>query len=177
MSRVLLALLAVGRIMRARKPSLAPAVVDARDAGRAVLGASDARGTGFFAAGAEAFGAGLEAVDGLRASFCSAASSPCFAAEDAVGAVRWDGSRTGRVGDRGFGFTNPPVVMVAPGLEAGADEAAFVDGFLTSAAAGLVLAAALAVVPAVAVEGFTGARVVNLGATGFVGSLGAAGLG
>jgi hypothetical protein len=79
--------------MRAKKPSLAPAVVEARDVGRfgpAVFGASEARGGGgcFFTAGGAAFGAGLETVEGLRTGFCSAASSPCFAAEEAVGAVK-----------------------------------------------------------------------------------------
>lgn len=76
--------------MRARKPSPAPAV-EVRDSGRfgaAALGAKDALGAGFFAAGAAAFGAGLTTVDGLRTVFWLAASSPCFAAEEAVGAVK-----------------------------------------------------------------------------------------
>ena len=93
MSWVLLALAAVGRIILARKPSSAPPLVDARDVGRlvaaelVVLGASEARDACFRAAGA-AFGAvGRVTVDGLRASFW-APSSSCFAADDAVGAIK-----------------------------------------------------------------------------------------
>lgn len=55
MSRVLLALAAVGRIIRAKKPSPAPPAVDVRDSGRlivAVLGARDARDDCFLAGGA-----------------------------------------------------------------------------------------------------------------------------
>lgn len=140
-----------------------------------MLGANDALGTGFFAAGAAAFGAGLVAVEGLRASFwpAGAASSPCLAAEEAVGAVKWDGSRTGRVGERGLGFLNPPGDVVVLSLGGGADEVGLVVVFFASAIGALVLAAALAVVPAVAVD-LTGARVV-LGAAGLVTSFVTAG--
>lgn len=60
--------------MRARKPSLEPPVVDARDSGRllgTVLGAREAREAGFLAAVVEAiFGCGGRlVVDGLRVTF------------------------------------------------------------------------------------------------------------
>ena len=106
MSCVLLALAAVGRIMRERKSPLGAAdEVEARESGRfgaVEAGASEARGG--FALGAAAFGRVV--VDGLRVTFCS---SPCLAADAAVGAVRCDGSLTGRVGDLGAGFLKPPV--------------------------------------------------------------------
>lgn len=110
-SCVLLALAFVGRIMRAKKPSSAPPLVEVRDSGRfagAVFGANEARDE-IFRAGIAVFGAGRMVVDGLRTNFwAAAASSPCFAAEAAVGAVRCEGKRTGRVGDFGFGFLKPP---------------------------------------------------------------------
>jgi hypothetical protein len=97
----LLALAAVGRIMRERKSPLgAVDEVDARESGRlgaVVAGASEVRDG--FAPGAAAFGRVV--VDGLRVTF---GSSPCFAADAAVGAMRWEGSLTGRVGDFGVGF-------------------------------------------------------------------------
>lgn len=52
----------------------------------------------------EGFGSGREVVDDLRASVCS---SPCLAADAAVGAVRREGRPTGRVGDLGRGFLKP----------------------------------------------------------------------
>ena len=111
-SSVLLALAVVGRIIRAKNPSSAPPLVDARDSGRfpgaAVLGANEAREATFRAGGRVVLGAGREVVDGLRVNFWVAGSSPCLAAEAAVGAVRCDGSRTGRVGDLGFGFLKLP---------------------------------------------------------------------
>lgn len=109
--------------MRARKPSSAPPLVEVRDSGRfpgAVLGANEARDA-ILRAGIVVFGAGRVVVDGLRTTFWVAASSPCFAAEAAVGAVRCEGKRTGRVGDFGFGFLKPPidvVVLLSFGAEA-----------------------------------------------------------
>jgi hypothetical protein len=104
LSCVLLALAAVGRIMRERKSPLgAVEVVEARESGRlgaVFVGAREARAG--LAPDATAFG--RVAVDGLRVIFCS---SPCFAADAAVGATRWGGSLTGRVGDFGVGFLNP----------------------------------------------------------------------
>lgn len=101
-SCTLLALAAVGLDMRSRKPGLAPPTVEVRDSGRlfvAALGAIDGRED--LAVGG--FDAGRVAVEGLRAIF--AVSSPCsLAAEAAVGAVRREGSPTGRVGDLGLGF-------------------------------------------------------------------------
>lgn len=103
-SCTLLALAAVGRDIRSRKPGLAP-TVDVRDSGRLVvlaLGATEGR-DGLVTAG---FVAGRVAVDGLRVTL--AASSPCsFAADAAVGAVSREFSATGRVGDLGFGFLKP----------------------------------------------------------------------
>jgi hypothetical protein len=100
----LLALAAVGRIIRERKsPLVAVEVVEARESGRlgaAVAGASEARGGRV--PGAAAFGRVV--VDGFRVTFCS---SPCLAADAAVGAIRCEGSLTGRVGDLGGGFLNP----------------------------------------------------------------------
>jgi hypothetical protein len=90
--------------MRERKSPLgAVDVVDARESGRlgaVVAGASEVRAG--FAPGAAAFGRVV--VDGLRVTF---GSSPCFAADAAVGAMRWEGSLTGRVGDFGVGFLKP----------------------------------------------------------------------
>jgi hypothetical protein len=63
--------------------------------------------------------------------------------------------------------------VVVDSLEAGADEAGLVVVFFTSAAGTLALAAALAVVPDVAVDALTAGRVV-FGGAGFVVSLGAA---
>lgn len=95
--------------MRERKSPLGAAdEVEARESGRfgAVLeGASEARDG--FALGAAAFGRVV--VDGLRVTFCS---SPCLAADAAVGAVRCEGSLTGRVGDFGVGFLNPPTEVL-----------------------------------------------------------------
>ena len=65
--------------------------------------------------------------------------------------------------------------VVVDSLEAGADEAGLVVVFFTSAAGTLALAAALAVVPDVAVDALTAGRVV-FGGAGFV-SLGAAAFG
>lgn len=78
-------------------------VADARDSGllgAVWLGPIDAR-EGLLAAG---FGSGRVAVDGFLVIF---ASSPCFAAEAAVGATRREGRPTGRVGDFGRGFLKP----------------------------------------------------------------------
>lgn len=176
-SCVLLALLAVGRIMRAKKPSSAPPRVEARESDRfmaAVLGVSEAREGCFFAAGATAFGADLDTAEGLRATFCSTVSSPCLAADEAVGAVRWDGNRTGRVGDRGFGFLKLPGDVDVASLGAGAGVAVLVAaGFFASVAGALALAAVLAVVEAVVLEGLREPRLV-FGAIGFMVSLGAA---
>jgi hypothetical protein len=90
--------------MRERKsPFDAPPVVEALESGRlaaVVLGAMEGRDD--LVPGAAAFGRVV--VDGFRVTF---ASSPCFAAEAAVGAIRCDGSLTGRVGDFGAGFLNP----------------------------------------------------------------------
>ena len=107
--------------MRAKKPSFAPPVVDARDSGRllgAVLGAREAREAGFLAVVAEAaFGCGGRVVvDGLRVTFW-VASSPCFADEAAVGAVRREGRPTGFVGDLGLGFLKPPGEVVCAFVE------------------------------------------------------------
>lgn len=99
-SCTLLALAAVGLDMRSRNPGLAP-TVEARDSGRLfvlALGATEGRG-GLAVAGLDAE---RVAVEGLCVTF---ASSPCnLAADAAVGAVRREGSPTGRVGDLGFGF-------------------------------------------------------------------------
>ena len=103
LSCVLLELAAVGRIMRSRKPPLGAALaVEVRDSGRlGALGASDVREV----FGAATFGgAARVVVDGLRVTL---GSSPCLAAEAAVGAVRRDGRPTGRVGDFGVGFLKP----------------------------------------------------------------------
>jgi hypothetical protein len=102
LSCVLLELAAVGRIMRSRKPPLGAALaVEARESGRlGAGGASDAREV----FGATAFGAGRVVVDGLRVTL---GSSPCLAAEAAVGAVKRAGRPTGRVGDLGVGFLKP----------------------------------------------------------------------
>jgi hypothetical protein len=111
LSCVLLALAAVGRIMRERKPPLgAVEVVEARESGRlgtVVVGAIDARAG--LAPGKTVFG--RVAVDGFRVIFCS---SPCFAADAAVGATKWEGSLTGRVGDLGAGFLKPPTEALQP---------------------------------------------------------------
>jgi hypothetical protein len=99
----LLELAAVGLIIRSRKlPPLGAALaVEARDSGRlGALGATEARGGLALAA----LDAGRVVVDGLRVTF---ASSPCLAAEAAVGAVKRAGKPTGRVGDFGRGFLNP----------------------------------------------------------------------
>lgn len=101
-SCTLLALAAVGLDMRSRNPGLAPPTVEVRDSGRlfaATLGATDGR-EGLVVGGLDA---GRVAVEGLRVTF--AASSPCsLAADAAVGAVKREGSPTGRVGDFGLGF-------------------------------------------------------------------------
>jgi hypothetical protein len=144
----LLALLAVGRIILAKKPSLAPPTVDARELGlfsEAILGAIDAREDGLRAGGAALATGGRAAAAGLGAGLRTA-SSPCLAAKAAVGAVKWEGSRTGRVGDFGLGFLNP-VGDVAVVLGAGAAEVVFAAAFFCSGA--FALAAALAVVPIV----------------------------
>lgn len=76
--------------------------VEVRDSGRLfVLALGAIEGREVLAVGG--FEAGRVAVEGLRVTF--AASSPCnLAADAAVGAVRREGSPTGRVGDFGFGF-------------------------------------------------------------------------
>lgn len=71
LSNVLLALLVVGRIIRAKKPSSAAPLVEARDSGRfpgTVLGAKEARDD-IFRAGIAVLGAGRETVAGLRPNF------------------------------------------------------------------------------------------------------------
>lgn len=92
----------MGRIMRSRKPPLGAALaVEVRDSGR--LGAGGAmEGREVFGAGA--LGVGRVLVEGLRVTL---GSSPCLAAEAAVGAVRRVGKPTGRVGDFGVGFLKP----------------------------------------------------------------------
>ena len=90
--------------MRSRNPSLAPPPVELRDSGRlgtVVLGTSEDREDFTVAAG---FVAGRVVVDGFWVTFCS---SPCLAAEAAVGAVSREGKPTGRVGDFGRGFLKP----------------------------------------------------------------------
>jgi len=87
--------------MRSRKPPLgAELAVEVRDSGRLVaLGATEGR---------EALGAAiLVAGRVVVAGFLAACSSPCLAAEAAVGAVRREGRPTGRVGDFGAGFLKP----------------------------------------------------------------------
>jgi hypothetical protein len=76
--------------------------VDVRDSGRlgAALGATEGR-EGLVVA---ALDGGRAVVDGFLVTL---ASSPCLAAEAAVGAVRREGRPTGRVGDRGGGFLKP----------------------------------------------------------------------
>jgi hypothetical protein len=90
--------------MRERKSPLGAAdEVEARESGRlgaAVAEASEGRDD--LVAGAAAFGRVV--MDGFRVIFCS---SPCLAADAAVGAMRCDGSLTGRVGDFGAGFLKP----------------------------------------------------------------------
>jgi hypothetical protein len=91
--------------MRERKSPLGAAeeVVERRESGRlgaAVAGASEARA----GRAAGAAGLGRVVVDGFRAIF---GSSPCLAADAAVGAIKWEGSLTGRVGDFGVGFLKP----------------------------------------------------------------------
>lgn len=88
--------------------------VDARESGRlgaVVLGATDGR-EGLAVAILEA---GRVVVDGFLATV---GSSPCFAAEAAVGAMRRDGKPTGRVGDFGRGFLKPLGEMLG-GLSVG----------------------------------------------------------
>jgi hypothetical protein len=46
----------------------------------------------------------------------TAMDSPCFAADDAVGAIRCAGSLIGRVGDFGRGLTKPVALRVPVGL-------------------------------------------------------------
>lgn len=108
-SCVLLALAVVGRIMRERKSPLGVAdEVEARESGRlgaVVAGAREGRDD--LVPGAASLGRVV--VDGLRVIFCS---SPCFAADAAVGAIKCEGSLTGRVGDFGAGFLKPPTVVV-----------------------------------------------------------------
>lgn len=99
-SCVLLALAAVGLIMRSRKPSFGAPPMEARESGR--LGAGAIEGREGLPADAPDFG--RVAVDGFRVIFCS---SPCFAADAAVGAMRREGNPTGRVGDFGRGFLKP----------------------------------------------------------------------
>jgi hypothetical protein len=105
----LLALAAVGRIMRERKSPLGAAdAVDACESGRlGAVGAGVIEGRDDFVPGAAAFGRVV--VDGLRVTL---GSSPCFAADAAVGATRWEGSLTGRVGDFGVGFLKPVDVVL-----------------------------------------------------------------
>jgi hypothetical protein len=95
--------------MRERKsPLAAPPVVEARESGRlgaAADGASEVLAERMPGAAA----LGRVVVDGLRMIFCS---SPCFATDEAVGAMRCAGNLTGRVGDFGAGFLKPPVVML-----------------------------------------------------------------
>jgi len=112
--------LAVGRIIRSRK-----------DEGAALEGdfGIDAVGSagGFDCLGRVGIGGCccFGRTDGLREALLMVeerrlrvrfvgGESPCLAAEDAVGATRCAGSFTGRVGDRGFGLTKPPVVTVVP---------------------------------------------------------------
>jgi hypothetical protein len=79
-------------------------VVDVRDSGRfGALGPTEGRGA-FAAAGLGGARVVVAVVAGFFAVF---ASSPCFAAEAAVGAVKREGRPTGRVGDLGGGFLKP----------------------------------------------------------------------
>lgn len=76
--------------------------VEVRDSGRfGALGPTEGRGA-FEAAGLGAVARVV--VEGFRAVL---GSSPCLAAEAAVGAVRREGRPTGRVGDFGAGFLSP----------------------------------------------------------------------
>jgi hypothetical protein len=87
-----------------KSPLGALEAVELRDSGRlgaALLGAMDDRDD--LVPGATVFG--RVAVDGFRVIV---ASSLCLAADAAVGATRREGSPTGRVGDFGRGFLNPP---------------------------------------------------------------------
>ena len=99
-SWVLLELAAVGLIIRSRKlpPLGTELAAEARESGRfGALGATEGRG----GLAPVVLGAGRVVVDGFRVTF---GSSPCLAAEAAVGAVRRAGRPTGRVGDFGRGF-------------------------------------------------------------------------
>jgi hypothetical protein len=128
-SCVLLALLAVGRIMRAKKPSSIPprfaALVEdptllARDVGRLLAAVPPTGREGRDAdlrtvevVEPEGVRDRSDTVEALRLRLCCLpCSSPSFADDAAVGAVRWVGSLTGLVGDFGAGFTKPPVLTV-----------------------------------------------------------------
>lgn len=113
----MLAELAVGLIILARNPSSAGFVL-VRLSGRRVedVDGNDAREGCFLtccAVGLERELRSLFIVEGFRCReeplvLCDrllAAPPSCFAAEDAVGAVRCEGSRTGFVGDFGRGLT------------------------------------------------------------------------
>ena len=78
-------------------------VVEVRDSGRfGALGPTEGRGAWVVAA------AGLGGARVVVAGFfATLGSSPCFAAEAAVGAVKREGKPTGRVGDLGAGFLKP----------------------------------------------------------------------
>lgn len=78
-------------------------VVEVRDSGRfGALGPTEGRGALVAVAGLG--GARVVVVAGF---FATLGSSPCFAAEAAVGAVKREGRPTGRVGDLGAGFLKP----------------------------------------------------------------------
>lgn len=77
-------------------------VVEVRDSGRfGALGPTEGRGALVVVAG---LGGARVVVAGF---FATLGSSPCFAAEAAVGAVKREGRPTGRVGDLGAGFLKP----------------------------------------------------------------------
>jgi len=89
--------------------------------------------------------------------------------------VRCDGSLTGRVGDLGLGFLNPPGEVVVLSFDDEAAAAGFeAAGFLASRTGALALAAALAVGAievVVAVEDLRDVR-LGLGAGAFTAGLG-----
>jgi hypothetical protein len=99
--------------MRSRKPP--PPAVDVRDSGRlaVVAGGAAGREGGLIVPAALDAGRAVVAA-GFFTGF--AGSSPCFATEAAVGAMRREGKAAGRVGDFGLGFLKPGGEMVALSL-------------------------------------------------------------
>lgn len=97
LSCTLLALAAVGRIMRSRKLPSEAGLWDGRGSGP--FAARDVRGVGFAEAGAGLVAGFLDPLMDVEAAGGWPASR--FAADEAVGAVRCEGRLTGRVGDLG----------------------------------------------------------------------------